>query len=478
MTLSSLFCALAFTVPQGGTPPSYRVDFLGDGSSASALNEAGVVVGWVTLASGVNRAAVSYDGEPLATNLLPLPPGFTSSQAYDVNESGLIVGVVSPTTLATLQPHAAAWFPSTSGYTVQVLGEPAGDLYSNATGVNDLGDIVGSSGTTPWSYWVHGVHFSASGPVVLPGFDSAVDVNDNRNVLSSRGELFDLDTQVMQTIPLPPGNWMGFGGAALNELDAFCGYIQGFSSTCASFPIRWMPSVGWTFVGGCAQTTSATAINDLGDVLQYVYQTNARVQFEGIGQFTIGELIDPSQGNWYVQYWGASDINNSRQMLCGVRDATLTLSGAARLTDMNVCGSSTVAMYCTPKTSSSGCVPSITTSGEPSASTGSGFHVSASQVETAKLGLFFYGTHGRLASPFQGGFLCVKAPLKRLSPQSSGGSGACAGALDYDFNAWIATGLDPALVGGATVDGQFWFRDPSSPSTTGLSGGVEFVLCN
>lgn len=50
--------------------------------------------------------------------------------------------------------------------------------------------------------------------------------------------------------------------------------------------------------------------------------------------------------------------------------------------------------------------------------------------------------------------------------------------LDYDFNTWVATGLDPALVAGAMVDGQFWFRDPGSPSTTGLSGGVEFVLCD
>lgn len=75
-------------------------------------------------------------------------------------------------------------------------------------------------------------------------------------------------------------------------------------------------------------------------------------------------------------------------------------------------------------------------------------------------------------------FSCVKPPLERLLPPNAGGSGTCAGIFDYDFNAWIATGVDPALVGGATVDGQFWFRDPSSPSTTGLSGGVEFVLCN
>ncbi|MBI5434144.1 MAG: hypothetical protein HZA52_15025 [Planctomycetes bacterium] len=101
-----------------------------------------------------------------------------------------------------------------------------------------------------------------------------------------------------------------------------------------------------------------------------------------------------------------------------------------------------------------------------------------SQLETRKNGIFFYGTNGRQDVPFDGGFLCVRPPQRRLATQNSGGSGACAGMLDYDFNAWIATGLDPALVAGATVDGQFWFRDPSSPSTTGLSGSVEFVLCD
>ena len=458
-------------------PPSYRVEFLGNGSSASALNESGVVVGWVMLPGDISRAAISYHGEPLSPLPLPLPAGHQSSHAYDINDSGLVVGSVSTYSTANIQPHAAAWFPTPSGYVVKVLGEPAGDLYSAATGVNNLGDIVGSSGTTPWAYWVHGVHFTATGPVVLPGFESAADVNDHRNVLN-RNQLLDLDTLQLQTVPLPAGNWMGMLGSALNELDGFAGYIQGYSSTCPSFPIRWTPGAGWLFVGGCAQTTSATAINDLGDVLTYVYPTASRVRFEGIGDFSIGELIHPSQGAWWVQYWGAADINNARQILAGVKDPTLTQMGAARLTPIDACGVNSISLYCTAKTSSSGCLPAIVTSGSPSAGAGSGFHVTAVQVERGKTGLLFYGTNGAASQPLQGGFLCVQPPLKRLPAQSSGGSGPCSGTLDYDFNAWIASGADPALVAGATVHAQFWFRDPLSPSGTGLSGGVAFTLCD
>jgi hypothetical protein len=470
MHLLSLFLTLSPLTAQGGTLPSYRVDFLGPNTSASALNESGVTVGWVALAGGQTVAAVSYDGEPLADNPLPLPPGHVDSWALDINEAGLIVGSVRNSSAQ----QAAAWHPGPGGYTVQLLGIPPGDWFSVATGVNDLGDVVGGSGTlfSPNKALL----FTASGPVVLPTISHATDVNNNRQVLAGN-RLLDLDTLQVQTIPLPPGSWYGVVSAAINELDAFVGSINGTSSTCPNFPVRWQPGTGWTFVGGCANTTSATAINDLGDVLHYVYPTIARVRLEGLGDYAIGQLIDPSQGNWWVQYWGAADINNARQILCGVKDPTQTMLGAARLTDLNACGSSTVALYCTAKTSSSGCVPAVTTQGEPSASAGSGFFVRASQIEAGKIGLLFYGKQGPAAIPFQDGYLCVAQSVLRLPAQSSNGTTTCTGAFDYDFNAWIASGFDPGLGAGSRVNAQFWFRDPAAASTTGLSGGVEFVVC-
>jgi hypothetical protein len=47
------------------------------------------------------------------------------------------------------------------------------------------------------------------------------------------------------------------------------------------------------------------------------------------------------------------------------------------------------------------------------------------------------------------------------------GGGQCSGVLSIDFNGWIASGIDPALVAGQHVAAQFWYRDPQSPSTTG-----------
>jgi hypothetical protein len=309
-------------------PPTYAVHFLGNGAAAAAVNELGVTVGWLS-PGGVQRAAISAGGQPM--QLLPLPAGFVSSRALDVNDHGVVVGVVSPVTTSSLQPHAATWRPTSSGYVVQVLGEPAGMQYSAATGINNLGDVVGSAGTTPWFYWVHGVHFTAGGPVVLPGVDSAEDVNDRRKVLT-RNQLFDLATGQLETLPLPPGNWNGFVPYALNELDGCAGTMIGFSSTCGAFPMRYRRSDGWTYVGGCANNTGANAINDLGDTLTWTNTYAAAVNFEGIGSFGFSALIDPSQGVWSTGTGG--DINNARQMVVGARDATGARNGAALLSPL------------------------------------------------------------------------------------------------------------------------------------------------
>ncbi|MDP6538098.1 MAG: hypothetical protein QF903_00730 [Planctomycetota bacterium] len=49
-----------------------------------------------------------------------------------------------------------------------------------------------------------------------------------------------------------------------------------------------------------------------------------------------------------------------------------------------------VASCCTPKTTSSGCTPTIGAAGTPSAGAGSGFTVTAEQVERNQFGILFY----------------------------------------------------------------------------------------
>jgi len=83
------------------------------------------------------------------------------------------------------------------------------------------------------------------------------------------------------------------------------------------------------------------------------------------------------------------------------------------------------------------------------------------------------------AAPFQDGVQCVALPVRRTGSQSSGGNvgtNDCSGVYSLDFNARIQSGVDPSLVPGVQVNGQFWTRDSGVPSGTGLSDAIEFVI--
>ena len=139
--------------------------------------------------------------------------------------------------------------------------------------------------------------------------------------------------------------------------------------------------------------------------------------------------------------------------------------------------------YCTAKTNSLGCAPAIDHTGTPKLGAAEPFVVRCDAVLNHSVGLLLYGT-APTATPVQGGLLCVASPFKRTSGQVSGGNAGsgtdCSGAFAFDFTAYVAAGLDPALVAGAKVDAQYWSRDPADPTGFGssLSDALEFVLCN
>jgi hypothetical protein len=123
-------------------------------------------------------------------------------------------------------------------------------------------------------------------------------------------------------------------------------------------------------------------------------------------------------------------------------------------------------------------VPAIGSTGTPSATSASAFHVSASQVINNKNGLLFYGYWSNNLL-FQGGTLCVKAPTLRTPLQNSAGNAPpddCSGSYSFDFDAHIQSGVDPRLQLGRTVFAQYWYRDPADANTTGLTDGLRFVI--
>lgn len=71
------------------------------------------------------------------------------------------------------------------------------------------------------------------------------------------------------------------------------------------------------------------------------------------------------------------------------------------------------------------------------------------------------------------------APFERTPVQlSSGNASGCVGTLDLDFNTYVASGADPALVSGQSVWCPWWSRDGGFPpaSAVSLTNALAFTL--
>ncbi|HTF88751.1 MAG TPA: hypothetical protein VK843_10110, partial [Planctomycetota bacterium] len=142
--------------------------------------------------------------------------------------------------------------------------------------------------------------------------------------------------------------------------------------------------------------------------------------------------------------------------------------------------------YCTAKINSLGCTPQISSQGSASASASSGFLVGVRNVLSNKPGILLYSLNGLATTSFQGGILCVAAPVRRTPAASSGGSAFpidCTGVLVIDMNAFASGALGgtpaPSLaVAGTFVHAQWWSRDNgfTPPENSSLSDAIGYVV--
>lgn len=149
----------------------------------------------------------------------------------------------------------------------------------------------------------------------------------------------------------------------------------------------------------------------------------------------------------------------------------------------DACQQGLVFTYCTTGISTNGCVPTLSTTGTPSAAATNGFVITCSNLEGQKQSLAFYGVSGPKATiwaPGSTSYLCVKSPVKRIDGQNTGGTaGLCDGTystdwLDYIANHPVALGVP--FSAGDVVNLQVWYRDPSAPQFTNLSGGLQWTM--
>ncbi len=135
-------------------------------------------------------------------------------------------------------------------------------------------------------------------------------------------------------------------------------------------------------------------------------------------------------------------------------------------------------VYCDSQVSSLGCRPTVTFAGSPSVTTGSGFTVEVQGLVSSSSGFLFYSTGRPFLTPFQGNYLCMEPPIRRMPPQPTSGSQApdCTGGLSVDFNAWIASGADPTLIAGENACVQAWTHDRGAATGANLSNALAFAI--
>ncbi len=184
-----------------------------------------------------------------------------------------------------------------------------------------------------------------------------------------------------------------------------------------------------------------------------------------------------SEGFGTALAFGDTNGDGLRDLVCASPCTNSSGSFAGRVDAYTIVRAPTG--YCVSEMNSLGCTPAIAGVGTPSATSASVFEARAVNMLNNANGLLFYSFTPR-QTPFQGGHMCVVAPIVRTALQNSGGHALpvvdCSGVFSIDFNARIRSGADPLLVVGEEVFAQYWSRDPADASTTNLTGALAFYV--
>jgi probable HAF family extracellular repeat protein len=324
-----------------------------------AINDSGEVVAWENIFQ--KSTAIYWNTSGQYTVLPTLPGGEAFAHAYDINNSGVIVGDSRDSTFDT---HALVWNRTTLAQDLGFMGAAFSWFsdFSSARGINDLGDIVGEGliGQDAHAFlWRNGSYTDL-------GLGSALDINNNGLVLGwAPGRLPATWKNGVRTNLTALSGGVAYGTYSALDLNNN-GDIVGFSTvdqTTIATAVVWqngkaknlgyypggnvsraygindkgqivgegnltpggpMHALMWT-VGTTGGTTNATPSVTLSAT------TSTRIRPGGSVSFR-GNFTDPDNGPWtYTFNWGNGTTTGTVSS-AGAVNATRTFASAGRYT--------------------------------------------------------------------------------------------------------------------------------------------------
>jgi hypothetical protein len=308
--------------------PTVMVTDLGDGGTPMGQSfHDGGVVSWVWTAEG---------GQQFLTGL----PGMQYARGFDVNAAGVVVGMVTGGS-GTLP---AMWTPVDGVYGEAVLLPMLpGATLGRARAINDVGDIVGTSGNVLTE---RATLFTApGGPVDLDalGFTATPSGVSNTRLACGDQLIFNLNTYEVIDVGVPdsPPSYLWTVLTDIND----DGAASAWGQIATSLPddrhvLRYTPGEGWLQLSSVpAPYWTGTSINRFGDV---GFGYRHLVHFDSQGAHSPSGLLAPGYADWTISTGYAVDhvvlVNDRRQLLLRASNAATGESGAVLLTPTKYSG--------------------------------------------------------------------------------------------------------------------------------------------